>query len=131
MGTGKCRHSFRPSRIGEGRDVPTGFLHWDLLPGQLHRGGESIRRGRLKCNLLVPCVTEGNGKKGREETVFKAVGGPNNRELNVNLKGYSRARRTGGKCGCWAAAGGMSEQAKKDGENRQGPGQLWTNLGFS
>ena len=89
MGIGKCHHSFRPSRIGEERDVPTGFLQRDLLSGRLHRGSESIGRGKLECNLFVPSMTEGNGKKEREETVFKAVGHLDDRELNVNLKGYS------------------------------------------
>ena len=37
-------------------------------------------------------MTEGNGKKGREETVFIAGRHRVDGELNVNLKGYSRAR---------------------------------------
>ena len=60
--------------------------------------------------------------------MFQAVGRPNNQELNVNLKGYSRVRRTGGKCECRAAAGETNRQAKKDGENRQDladRGQIW------
>ena len=58
--------------------------------GRLHQGGESIGRGKLKCNIFVPSVTDRNWKEGREETVFKAVGRIGDRELSVNLKRYGR-----------------------------------------